>query len=183
MEFFKTLGCYPPEYNRAVHGPYYPWRYYGPKDTSFGQVKLAELGSWFARRQRSPRAAVQASARAYETWAHRWVRPLRASSASLYQFIAFTFVVSYICNRKAQGAFTRLSGSSAPEFAARQSPLPARSAAPHSAGHHLTNRVCFFLLTFLLQCTTATASTTGRRSRPGHVGRAGLAAQLGRLVD
>lgn len=45
--FLENLGfgCYPEWYNRAVHGPYDPARYYGPKDTPFGQVKLSELGN------------------------------------------------------------------------------------------------------------------------------------------
>lgn len=79
-----AIGDYPAEYNPKVHGPYDPARYYGKReftnllnnicyitrrdqkyfltmssflaDTPFGQVKLSELGSWFARRNKGPSA-------------------------------------------------------------------------------------------------------------------------------
>lgn len=35
---FKTYGCYPKEYNREVHGPYDPSRYYG-KGELLPQIK------------------------------------------------------------------------------------------------------------------------------------------------
>ncbi|KAL9704400.1 hypothetical protein quinque_007918 [Culex quinquefasciatus] len=55
-----AFGDYPAEYNPKVHGPYDPARFYGKPDTPFGQVKLGELGAWFGRRDKNPRAAVGA---------------------------------------------------------------------------------------------------------------------------
>ncbi|CAA9993095.1 unnamed protein product [Nesidiocoris tenuis] len=51
-----AIGDYPAEYNPRIHGPYDPARFYGKPDTPFGQVKLGDLGSWLARRNKSPQA-------------------------------------------------------------------------------------------------------------------------------
>ncbi|CAG7726564.1 unnamed protein product [Allacma fusca] len=53
-------GEYPAEYNAKDHGPYDPARYYGKPDTKWAPVKLGELVSWLARRNKSPVAMVQA---------------------------------------------------------------------------------------------------------------------------
>ena len=66
------IGLFDPRYNPKVHGPYCHWRYYGPRkyytigvymkpsefsgDTRLFDVKIAELGAWIARRDKTPRA-------------------------------------------------------------------------------------------------------------------------------
>ncbi|KAE9549604.1 hypothetical protein FO519_007178 [Halicephalobus sp. NKZ332] len=50
------IGLFDPRYNPKVHGPYCHWRYYGPRDARLFDVKIAELGAWIARREKTPRA-------------------------------------------------------------------------------------------------------------------------------
>jgi hypothetical protein len=38
MGAVASLGNYPKEYNARVHGPFVPWRNYGPIDTPLSQV-------------------------------------------------------------------------------------------------------------------------------------------------
>lgn len=56
--FFDKFGNYPKEYNKKVHGPYYPWVNYGAKDTPIWDVKLGELKPWLQRRNKAPYAAI-----------------------------------------------------------------------------------------------------------------------------
>lgn len=70
--YCPVFGNYPKEYNRAVHGPYYPWVYYGPKDTPLSEVKLGEFKTWFARRQKTPAAALAATSRVSHEYLRRW---------------------------------------------------------------------------------------------------------------
>ncbi|CAL1529394.1 unnamed protein product [Lymnaea stagnalis] len=62
-------GRYAKEYNPKIHGPYHPGRFYGKPDTPLGQVKLGDLGSWFARQNKSPSALWGALHRGYWRWA------------------------------------------------------------------------------------------------------------------
>ena len=39
MGAVASLGNYPKEFNPRVHGPFVPWRHYGPIDTPFSQVR------------------------------------------------------------------------------------------------------------------------------------------------
>lgn len=71
--YCPVFGNYPKEYNRAVHGPYYPWVNYGPRDTHFSEVKLGELPAWFARRNKTPQALASAVSRTYFTWHTKWL--------------------------------------------------------------------------------------------------------------
>merc|ERR1739845_251864 len=87
-EHGKMLGEYPAEYNRAVHGPYHPMRYYGKPDTPFGQVKLKDLASWIARRKKTPTAFVQALSRAWFTWDHKFMQPKNPGLAPFIQVAA-----------------------------------------------------------------------------------------------
>ncbi|XP_073976960.1 ATP synthase, subunit F [Rhodnius prolixus] len=93
------FGDYPVEYNPKVHGPYDPARYYGKADTSFGQVKLGELGQWLMRRNKSPNAIIAAISRAHWRWMHKYVHPKRTSLAPFMQIscacIAFFYVINY----------------------------------------------------------------------------------------
>ncbi|KAF2369005.1 Mitochondrial F1-F0 ATP synthase subunit F predicted [Trinorchestia longiramus] len=92
-------GEYPIEYNPKVHGPYDPARYYGKKDTPFTQVKLRELGSWLARRNKSPKAMVQATSRAWWRWQYKYFLPQKTGIAPFAQIIfgsmAFFYYINY----------------------------------------------------------------------------------------
>lgn len=70
----RYFGNYPKEYNRAVHGPYYPWVNYGPRDTPFKEVKLGELKDWFARRNKTPYAVAATFSRNVHWWHHTWLQ-------------------------------------------------------------------------------------------------------------
>ncbi|KAK2585634.1 hypothetical protein KPH14_010258 [Odynerus spinipes] len=94
------IGEYPPEYNKAIHGPYDPARYYGKPDTPFTQVKLGELFAWFGRRNKSPQAATQAVSRAFWRWQHKYVFPVRAGIASYFQLTMGLVVIFYCLNYK-----------------------------------------------------------------------------------
>ncbi|XP_035228303.1 putative ATP synthase subunit f, mitochondrial [Stegodyphus dumicola] len=59
----KGFGRYPAGYNERVHGPYDPSVYYGKKDIPLSEVKIGELGSWLARRNKSPSAMIGAMSR------------------------------------------------------------------------------------------------------------------------
>uniref|UniRef100_A0A6G1SK34 Putative ATP synthase subunit f, mitochondrial n=1 Tax=Aceria tosichella TaxID=561515 RepID=A0A6G1SK34_9ACAR len=71
--YCPVFGNYPKEYNRAVHGPYYPWVNYGPKDTPLKDVKLGELKAWISRRQKTPSAALAVVSRLSHEYLRRWV--------------------------------------------------------------------------------------------------------------
>ena len=78
------FGLYPPGYDRRVHGPYCPDRYYGPKDTPFGEVKLAELPKWIGRRDKSPFSFFQAISRAEFRYYDKFVAPVKARAGTFY---------------------------------------------------------------------------------------------------
>lgn len=54
-EVYKTFGCYQPEYNRRIHGPYDPSVNYAFKDIHWTKVKVGDFPSWLKRRDFSPR--------------------------------------------------------------------------------------------------------------------------------
>ncbi|KAL1494143.1 hypothetical protein ABEB36_009788 [Hypothenemus hampei] len=93
-----TIGQYPPEYDPKIHGPYDPARFYGKPDTPFGQVKLNEVGSWLARRNKSPQAIVGAISRAYWRWQHKYVQPKRAGIAPFLHIVFGSMTFFYILN-------------------------------------------------------------------------------------
>lgn len=91
--YCPVFGNYPKEYNKAVHGPYYPWRNYGPRDTPFHDVKLGEMKSWLAKRNKTPAAFMAAFSRTWWTWNQRWFETKYGSLAKpAFQFI---FVLSF----------------------------------------------------------------------------------------
>ncbi|KAK9500645.1 hypothetical protein O3M35_001873 [Rhynocoris fuscipes] len=102
-----ALGDYPIEYNPKVHGPYDPARYYGKPDTPFGEVKLGELGSWFARRNKSPQAVAGAVSRAMWRWQHKYLHPKRAGMAAFLHFSTSMMFIFYIFNYKRMQAHRR----------------------------------------------------------------------------
>ncbi|XP_043266501.1 putative ATP synthase subunit f, mitochondrial [Venturia canescens] len=94
-----NIGLYPPEYNRALHGPYDPARYYGKPDTPFGEVKLGELIAWFGRRQKTPSSLAGLISRAWWRWQHAYILPKRTGIAPFAQFtcagMAFFYYLNY----------------------------------------------------------------------------------------
>lgn len=96
LNYFPSFGNYPAEYNRAKHGPYYPWVDYRPnKDTPFKDVKLGELKQWIKRRDKTPQAIIAAFSRYANWWGYRWLHT-RYGSASKPIFQAFA-VTSAMC--------------------------------------------------------------------------------------
>ena len=105
----KIMGNYPAEYNRAIHGPYDPARFYGKglfwndlwriffehrfnslfphilADTPLSQVKVGELFAWLNRRNVHPVAIAQCCSRNYQRFVRRFVHPKYSSP------IIFTF--------------------------------------------------------------------------------------------
>ncbi|CAG7837916.1 unnamed protein product [Allacma fusca] len=91
-------GEYPVEYNPKVHGPYDPARYYGKPDTKLSQVKLGELGSWLARRNKNPIAMVQAVSRAWWRWNHKFIFPRNAGLSGPIQVAVGSMLFFYVIN-------------------------------------------------------------------------------------
>lgn len=88
--YCPVFGNYPKEYNRKVHGPYYPWVNYAPTgDKQFKDVKLGELRGWFARRNKTPQAIIAAFSREMWTWTNTWMAPRYASPAKAFLQVAF----------------------------------------------------------------------------------------------
>lgn len=86
--YVKSFGNYPAEYNRAVHGPYYPFVNYGPRDTPIQDVKLGEMKKWLARRNYAPYAIVGAITRTYYKWHFNWFETrLGSPSKFVFQFM------------------------------------------------------------------------------------------------
>lgn len=95
--YCPVFGNYPKEYNRAVHGPYYPWVNYGPKDTPFHEVKLGEFKSWFARRQKTPAAFIAAASRMHDKYCVTWMHSRYGSpSVGILQTVVMTCFISLI---------------------------------------------------------------------------------------
>ncbi|XP_054707700.1 putative ATP synthase subunit f, mitochondrial [Uloborus diversus] len=98
MSFLKNFGRLPAEYNEKVHGPYDPSRFYGKKDIPFGEVKVGELGSWLARRNKSPAAVAGACSRAFWRWQFKYVLPKRSGLTPIIQFVCGTMALFYVIN-------------------------------------------------------------------------------------
>lgn len=73
--YCPVFGNYPKEYNRAVHGPFYPWVDYrsGPKDIPFKDVKLGDLKAWIGRRDKTPQAITSAFSRNVHLYSYKWI--------------------------------------------------------------------------------------------------------------
>lgn len=93
-----AIGDYPAEYNPKVHGPYDPARFYGKPDTPFTELKLTEVGSWLARRKKSPQAFAGVCSRAWWRWQHKYVLPKRAGLVGVAQFCAVWSALFYYLN-------------------------------------------------------------------------------------
>lgn len=105
MDFFKTLGCYPPGYNPKVHGTYIPHRYYGPKDTPLFDVKLGDLKDWIMRREKTPRAVTNVASRMRHLWFYKWSKPKNANAAVWIQFCCITTLLYYCSSFEYQRKF------------------------------------------------------------------------------
>ncbi|UJR22345.1 hypothetical protein I4U23_025407 [Adineta vaga] len=64
-QYLKVFNEYPRDFNPRVHGPYCPWRYYGKRDLHFGDVKLADIPAWVARRDKTPMGVYQGGIRTF----------------------------------------------------------------------------------------------------------------------
>ncbi|CAG2104329.1 unnamed protein product [Medioppia subpectinata] len=103
MDVSRYFGNLPKDYNKAVHGPYYPFRYYGKRettDTPLADVKVGELVQWFNRRNVHPVAVFQAMMRAFYRFEHRFVNPRfaypgRGMNMKLWSISLFFFFLNY----------------------------------------------------------------------------------------
>jgi len=93
-------GLYPKEYNKKIHGPYYPFRNYGKVDTRFGDVKIGDLGAWLSRRSYSPRAMIAAFYRYKTGIFNRWVNVRRPHWGLILQLSTIYFISAWYCRRK-----------------------------------------------------------------------------------
>jgi len=89
-------GCYPPGYDRAIHGPYDTTRYYGPADTSLSETKVADLSKWLSRRNKTPLAIAQCVGRNRARWQRRFADAKHAGPAAFWQFIVCTSALFYV---------------------------------------------------------------------------------------
>ncbi|CAF1302780.1 unnamed protein product [Rotaria magnacalcarata] len=64
-QYLKVFNEYPRGFNPRVHGPYCPWRHYEKRDLHFGDVKLAEIPAWIARRDKTPMGIYQGGIRTF----------------------------------------------------------------------------------------------------------------------
>ncbi|OQR75593.1 mitochondrial ATP synthase F chain-like [Tropilaelaps mercedesae] len=93
-----AIGDYPIEYNRKVHGPYDPARYYGKPDTPLSEVRISELGAWLNRRNKTPQAMVAACSRAYWRWQHKYLLPRYTTFAPIAQALVASSLFFYYIN-------------------------------------------------------------------------------------
>lgn len=77
-------------------------------DTPFSQVKVGEVTSWLARREKSPKALVGAFSRAWWRWNHKYVQPKRSGVAPFFQVVTASMIFFYAINYgKLSEHFTR----------------------------------------------------------------------------
>lgn len=62
------------------------------------QVKLGELGQWFGRRNKHPKALVGAVSRAYWRWNHKYCLSKRTGIAPYFQLITAGVIFFYAIN-------------------------------------------------------------------------------------
>lgn len=67
-------------------------------DTPFSQVKVGEVTSWLARRDKSPKALVGAFSRAWWRWNHKYVQPKRSGVAPFFQVVTASMIFFYAIN-------------------------------------------------------------------------------------
>merc|ERR1712141_646976 len=107
VETIKGVGEYPPGYNAKVHGPYNPARNYGPLDTKFTDVKLADLGDWLRRRDTRLSGVWRGLNRGFWRWNTKWLHVRSGSTAAVAQW---TMVMCFLwyCNQYKWLSYHRL---------------------------------------------------------------------------
>ncbi|XP_053202508.1 putative ATP synthase subunit f, mitochondrial [Panonychus citri] len=96
INYWKSLNCYPPEYNRAIHGPYDPRINYAFKDTPLMQVKLGELPSWIMRRKMTPHSMAAAITRHFHRTNAAHFTAIRSRSNMAFTVILITAIMGYV---------------------------------------------------------------------------------------
>jgi len=88
----SEFGLLPKEYNKKVHGYYFPFRYYGKPDP-IGDVKLSELPGWLARRPKGITPLARLFSRAIWRWRWNYTKPRYSGGAWFFQicFVGFMF--------------------------------------------------------------------------------------------
>lgn len=81
MGAVASLGNYPKEYNARVHGPFVPWRNYGPIDTAFSQTRIIDMPGWIARRDKSLSGILRGTSRLANKWHYKYTMPVNGSFA------------------------------------------------------------------------------------------------------
>ncbi|RXG73342.1 putative ATP synthase subunit f, mitochondrial [Armadillidium vulgare] len=92
------LGEYPIDYDRKIHGPYDPSRYYGKPDTPFGQVKLGEVGQWLGRRNKTPKAFIGSLSRFFWRWNDKYALAKKSGIAPYVHVCVGSMLFFYIIN-------------------------------------------------------------------------------------
>jgi len=87
MGAVASLGNYPKAYNPRVHGPFVPWRHYGPIDTAFTQTRLIDLPGWLARRDKSAEGILRSCSRLAHKWHYKYTMPVNGSAAYVWHII------------------------------------------------------------------------------------------------
>ncbi|XP_013409793.1 putative ATP synthase subunit f, mitochondrial [Lingula anatina] len=90
----QGINKYPVGYKAEIHGPYVEYRYYGPKDTPFEDVKLGDLRSWLARRKKTPGAILGAISRGQQRWSRAYFNARYPSYVPVMQLVTTLFLLS-----------------------------------------------------------------------------------------
>nr|AHZ64887.1 ATP synthase subunit f [Tetranychus cinnabarinus] len=96
VTWWRTFNCYPPEYNRAIHGPYDPRINYACKDKGILDVKLNELPSWLMRRRFTPSAMAGVMSRHFYRSCHHHFIAVRSRSNMFFTVLLITAAMGYV---------------------------------------------------------------------------------------
>ncbi|CAG0913124.1 unnamed protein product [Notodromas monacha] len=92
------MGQLPEGYNKKIHGPYNPARYYGKPDIPLGQVKIKELGPWLARRNKDPVSIARLMSRGYHRWSQKYILARTGGLAGYTQLLVGISLFFYTIN-------------------------------------------------------------------------------------
>lgn len=87
--------------SRKLVKPFFWFRF--SADTPLAQVKLGEIGSWLARRNKTPQAMVATVSRAWWRWNHKYCQPRRTGIAPFFQLVSGMMVFFYCINSQRIG--------------------------------------------------------------------------------
>merc|ERR1711862_919498 len=96
----KRCWTISPGYNVRVHGPYNPARNYGPADTKFTEVKLADLVDWLRRRDTRVSGMWRGINRGYWKWTTKWLHVRSGTTAAVAQWTFAMALMSYCMQYK-----------------------------------------------------------------------------------